>query len=135
MEIFVSFPLIASGVLYMATNKNILFFYDYFFPGYKAGGPIQSLTNLALALEREYKVSVITSAYDLHDSIQYKDITLNTWNKVSIPGSTDPINVYYSNTTLDKTAYQKIFKEASPSVVYFNNIYSSQFFRLPLQVL
>jgi len=119
----------------MVNNKNILFFYDYFFPGYKAGGPIQSLINLALALEGVYKISVITSAYDLHDSTQYKDITINTWNKVSIPGSKHPINVYYNSATLDKTAYQKILKEASPSVVYFNNIYSSQFFQLPLQAL
>jgi hypothetical protein len=116
-------------------KPEVLFFYDYFYPGYKAGGPIQSLTNLALSLQSIYMVSVVTSTRDLHSSEPYNDVTLNSWNEVVLPGSPNPINVYYADTNLDKNAYRRIFKEAKPAVVYFNNIYSGLFFRLPLQVL
>lgn len=116
-------------------KPNVLVFYDYFYPGYKAGGPIQSLTNLALALQTEYTISIVTSIRDLHSTEPYKDIISNTWNQVLLPGSANPIAVFYADTNLDSGTYQQVFKEVSPSVVYFNNIYSGQFFRLPLQVI
>ena len=43
----------------------ILIVNEYFFPAYRAGGPIQSLTNLIIALEHEIDFSVFASAYDL----------------------------------------------------------------------
>lgn len=119
----------------MTLKKTLLFFYDYFYPGYKAGGPIQSLTNLVIALEANYTISVITSAYDLHSTNAYPGITINSWNTISIPGSKNTINVFYADKSVGSVNFQQLFKEANPSVVYFNNIYSSLFFRIPLKAL
>ena len=46
----------------------LVIFYDHFYPAYKAGGPIQSITNLVLNLQDTYNLSIICSAYDLNEN-------------------------------------------------------------------
>lgn len=111
-------------------------FYDYFYPGYKAGGPVQSLVNLSLALSEQYEVNIITTAYDLNSQIWYADININKWNKITLPGSEKSINVFYSNhKNLDKKCINFLIKEVSPHVIYFNGIFSYRYFLLPLLTL
>lgn len=111
----------------------LLVLYDYFYPGYKAGGPIQSLTNLAVALAHDYNVYVITSSHDLTSHDTYSNIKVNKWTEVSLPGSNNVTNVYYADKNLDKRTYLNLFNEIKPTILYLNNIYSYSFFRLPLQ--
>ena len=49
----------------MPEKKKILIFIDWFLPGYKAGGPIQSVVNLINHLGHEYDFDVVTSNKDL----------------------------------------------------------------------
>ena len=72
-------------IVFLTDKPKILFFYDYFFPGYKAGGPVQSLTNLIGALQYDYSFSVITTAYDLLSNEPYPAINQNEWNNISLP--------------------------------------------------
>jgi glycosyltransferase involved in cell wall biosynthesis len=115
-------------------RPSILILYDYFYPGYKAGGPIQSLTNLAVALNETYSIYVITSCHDLRSTETYKDIAIDQWNEVNIPVSRNVTRVYYAGR-LNKGIYEGLFNEIKPAIVYFNNIYSYPFFRLPLQTI
>ena len=112
--------------------KSLLIFYDYFYPGYKAGGPIQSLTNLILSIEIDYEISVITSAYDLNENSPYTSILINEWNTVILPGATKPIQVLYVGKNIKRNDYKLLVLKVNPGVVYFNNIYSTTFFRVPL---
>lgn len=118
----------------MNTKLRLLILYDYFYPGYRAGGPIQSLTNLAVALQSQFEVFVITGPRDLHSTEVYSGISINQWTNTSIPGGNN-ISVYYADEIIDKERYKQLFSELKPDVVYFNNIYSRVFFRLPLQML
>lgn len=43
-------------------NKNVLILSDWFYPAYKAGGPITSLTNLVKCIEDKVNVTILTSA-------------------------------------------------------------------------
>lgn len=122
----------------MATGKvinkpSLLIVYDQFYPGFKAGGPIQSLTNLVIALEQYYKISVLTSAYDLYAPDKYPNINLNFWNEVTVSASSKPINIWYAgkNNPQVKTI-AKIIDELSPSFIYLNGIFNYRFFILPL---
>jgi hypothetical protein len=54
-------------------KKKILVLYEYFYPGFKAGGPIQSLVNLVLAMQHQYEFYVATTAYDLQTAIPYPE--------------------------------------------------------------
>ncbi len=117
----------------MAVQKSILIIYDYFFPGYKAGGPVQSLTNLIGALKNEYSFSVVTTAYDLLSEVPYDSIKLNSWNEVLIPGVQKKMKIWYAEKR-KPSIKELIFliKSADPSIIYLNGIYS---YRLFLQVL
>ena len=99
--------------------KHILISYDFFFPGYKAGGPIQSLVNLVQLLQSEYKVSIFTSAYDLNELEPYFDIKINDWNKIYLPGASAAIDVYYADTK--KIGYKEVkavIKLLNPDIIY-----------------
>lgn len=108
--------------------------YDYFYPGFRAGGPIQSLTHLAAALHKDYAIFVVTGSHDLLSKETYKNIIINDWNKVELPGNKGLINVYYADKALNKKVYLQIFNKIIPDIIYLNNIYSDLFFRLPLSV-
>lgn len=119
----------------MSDNSNLLIIYDYFYPGYKAGGPVQSLVNLAIALHSRFEVFVITSDRDLTESKTYPTIIINQWNKVKLQEENKYVFVFYSDSTIDKKSYQKVINDINPLYIYFNNIYSYHFFLLPLFAL
>ena len=77
-------------------KPGLLIFYDYFYPAYKAGGPVQSLTNLALSLQHGYAISVITGAHDLNDDRVLTNIKTNCWSEVMLPTASAVINVWYA---------------------------------------
>lgn len=120
----------------MTKKRKLLIFYDWFYPGFKAGGPIQSLTNLAIALASEFEIFVTTSAYDLNSEIPYHGVIVNAWNDVALPASSASIKVFYATKkSLTKEKVQTIFKEVLPDIVYLNGIFSYHFFLLPLVAL
>jgi glycosyltransferase involved in cell wall biosynthesis len=120
----------------LSTHKQkIIIFNDYFYPGYRGGGPIQSLTNLAVALERSYEMYVVTSIYDLQSNEPYTQYEPNTFNKVLLPGSHQEIQVYYASTAgLTIESLQTIFDDIKPAVIYLNGMFSYRFFLSPIRV-
>jgi glycosyltransferase involved in cell wall biosynthesis len=120
----------------MISRKKMLIFYDWFYPGFKAGGPIQSLTNLAVALTPNFDIYVITGACDLNSETPYDNINVNSWNTVQLNENAVPITVFYaSKKTLNKQKVGSLIREVSPSVVYLNGIFSYRYFMLPLLAL
>jgi glycosyltransferase involved in cell wall biosynthesis len=113
-------------------KKKILIFYDYFLPGFKAGGPVQSLVNMIAALGNEYDFSVITSAFDLNEKQPYPDIIFNEWNRVKIQSTTIP--VFYVLQKLDLKNLKKQVDMAAPDMIYINGMYSRSFFLQPLWI-
>ncbi len=118
------------------SKPSLLIVYDYFYPGYKAGGPIQSLTNLVIALQNHYSISVITSAYDLHSNTCYDNILINSWNALTLPGTTSPLTIWYAGkNNLNGKKIKELLLRLNPDVVYLNGIFSYRFFILPLLVI
>lgn len=117
-------------------KKRLLIFYDWFYPGFKAGGPIQSLTNLAVALTADLDIYVITGSCDLNSKIPYDNINVDGWNNVQLNENVPPITIFYSSReTLSTQKVNKLISEVSPSVVYLNGIFSYRYFLLPLLAL
>jgi hypothetical protein len=52
--------------------NRLLIFSDYYLPGFKAGGPIRSISNLCDSLKDEYEVYVVTRDRDLGSNEVYK---------------------------------------------------------------
>jgi glycosyltransferase involved in cell wall biosynthesis len=60
-------------------KPSILLFIEYFLPGQKSGGPIQSILNLILILSDSYTIHVVTRDRDYRDKKAYDGITQDEW--------------------------------------------------------
>lgn len=100
--------------------KKLLIICEYFYPGYLAGGPIQSLVNLIAALGKEYEIAVFTSAYDLGSDTSYEGYDVNTWNSVTI-GDVSCRVLYSTQPTLQQ--HRQVLQDIRPHFVYINGLY------------
>lgn len=110
------------------TKKKILVFTDWFYPGYKAGGPIQSVYNLINTLKEYYEFSVVTRNTDYMSSIPYPDVKSDTWNNMP-----NGMRIYYfSKKHLHVWNIASILKTEKYDIAYLNSMYSLAFTLLPL---
>ena len=74
-----------------ATNKKkIVVLIDWYLPGYKAGGPIQSVANIVARLKGDFDFAIITDDTDANETKPYPNIKSNEWNVLA-----DGTRVYY----------------------------------------
>ncbi len=112
----------------MQTKKTILLFIDWYLPGYKAGGPIQSCANLVDHLQEDYCFKIVTRDTDYCETKQYENVKSNQWNTIS-----SNTNVYYfSSDELNKKNIYKLIENTEFDVVYLNGIFSYLFTIIPL---
>ncbi|MBC5991628.1 glycosyltransferase [Pontibacter cellulosilyticus] len=114
----------------MALNKKrrILITIDWFVPGYKAGGPIQSCANLIAHLKDSFEFWVITRDTDYCSDTPYQGITSDCWNQLE-----ENVHVYYfSKAKLSPTSLYRVIKGVEADVFYINGVYSFYFSILPL---
>ena len=70
--------------------KKILILTQFYLPGYKAGGPIVSISNLVEELKNDFELFIITTDRDAFENKKYENITQNQWIK------NQHINLYYA---------------------------------------
>lgn len=112
-----------------SSKPNILVLTDWFVPGYKAGGPIQSVNNLVNALESAADFSILTGDKDLMSDVPYEGVSLDTW--------TDHAQHRRLYTTLERRG-ELLTKELANDrydFIYFNSFFSSGFTIKPLFAL
>lgn len=109
-------------------QPKVLICVDWFVPGYKAGGPIQSCKNLVLALKDSVDFYILTSNVDWGETQPYPDITPNVWLKFD-----QTIPIYYaSKGSLNLKKLEEIIKEVRPDVIYLNSMFSVRYTIFPL---
>jgi glycosyltransferase involved in cell wall biosynthesis len=109
--------------------KKILILVDWFAPGYKAGGPIQSCVNICAALSRQFDIYVLTTDTDHGDKIPYRGIPTGQW----INDESLQVSVYYlekKKISAKKIREQIIFINAD--TIYLNHLFSPLFVIYPL---
>ncbi len=110
-------------------KPHILICIDWFVPGYKAGGPIQTVRNFVQAMGDSFEVSVLTGDRDLHDTQPYQGIERDTWLDFA-PG----IRVCYLSPEAQKPNYiRKLIKDLKPDYLFVNSLYSLIFNIIPVQ--
>lgn len=110
-------------------KRKILLLVDWFAPGYKAGGPIQSSVNVAFALKEYYDIWVCTTDTDHGETTPYENIPANQWTSDLDPG----IKVYYARkSTLDRKQLKKLLVESDADFIYLNHLFSPLFVVYPL---
>ena len=114
----------------MQRKKKIVVLVDWYLPGYKAGGPIQSVANIVGHLKDEFDFSIITSDTDLHADEPYSSIQKDDWND-----RPDGSRVYYFSK--EKSTYnnlRKLLLEEQADVFYLNSLFSIFFTIIPLRI-
>ncbi|NLT68932.1 MAG: hypothetical protein GXX84_20290 [Acidobacteria bacterium] len=109
----------------MSNRPTILTLADYYLPGYKAGGPIQTIANIVSQLGDQFRFKIITSDRDLGDSTSYPGVELNRWitlgkAEVFYVRSADPIRVL------------RIIQSTPHDVLYLNSCFARGFSIIPM---
>lgn len=105
-------------------KKQILVCIDWFLPAYKAGGPIQSVSNMVSHLKNDFEIWIITSDSDLTGKLAL-DVKKNKWHNV------DGYHIIYVDNLFKLLlTYVSILKKID--TVYFNSMFSVKFFIIPL---
>jgi glycosyltransferase involved in cell wall biosynthesis len=105
------------------SNKRILCFLDYYTPGYKAGGPIKTISNMVNALGgNQFNFLIVTRNHDLKSDVIYDTVKTNKWQKVA-----NAIVFYTKIDYLFIIRIFKIIKKTNPDIIYLNSFFSKLF--------
>ncbi len=108
-------------------KPTLAIFVDWFSPGYKAGGPIRSVENLAHLLKDSSDIFIFTSDRDAGDDSPYPDLPTDTWTAFQ-PG----IQVWYASPRKHRIMEQEL-RKLQPDAVYLNSMFSLPFTMFPLR--
>jgi len=103
-------------------RKKVLILTNYYLPGVKGGGPIQSIGNLVDWLSDKIDFYILTSDRDVGDEEPYKNIKTNEWIQM------DRAKLFYINgreLTLPKLT--EIINNVGCDVIYLNSFFSFKF--------
>lgn len=109
-------------------RKKVLVFIDWFYPAYKAGGPIKSVYNIVQALGKSIDFLIVTSNLDSDgqpiDVITNHETTFQACNVI-----------YLDKASLNDEVYRRIFSEYKPDIIYYNSLFSKSFTITPYKLL
>ncbi len=109
-------------------RKKILVFIDWYLPGYKAGGPIQSVANIVARLKDNFEFAIITSDTDEKEIHPYSTIKSDEWNTLA-----EGTRVYYFSQQGRKfVTLKKIMLAEQADAIYLNSLFSVFFTMYPL---
>lgn len=115
----------------MAEKKRVLVVMDWYLPGYKAGGPIRSVSSMIQQLQGEIDFSIVTGDRDLGDNRPYDNIVTGVWSKAP-----DGVRICYLNSTEHVANHLRmILSEESFDFVYLNSLFSRNFTLAILEML
>ena len=65
----------------MSKISKVLVFIDWYYPAFKAGGPIRSISNMISLLSEDINFFIVTGDRDLLDKKPFKYVKFNAWIK------------------------------------------------------
>lgn len=112
-----------SGKTHEETMKNCLIVCASFYPAFKSGGPVRSITNLIELLDTKYHFDVFTADRDLGDYKPFSAINTNSWDNKYRSS-----NVFYSSHNYSLIfGYKKILSKNNYDLIYLNSFFGFRF--------
>lgn len=109
-------------------KTKILILSEWYLPGFKAGGPIQSLANFVNAFSQKIDIHIFTRNTDANDTTAYPNISPNVWVK-----NHQGIQVFYASADfLTKKNILEVIERGNYDYLYINSMYSVPFSIIPL---
>ena len=106
---------------------KILALVNFYLPGYKGGGPIQSVANMAAFLGENFRFQVITTDRDHRDSTPYPGVRPGEWQEVGRARV-----LYVAPGDLSLSQLRRILNNTEYDVLYLNSFFHPQFTIQPL---
>ena len=103
---------------------RVLVFVDYYLPGFKFGGPVRTLANMAAQMRPHYEFFIFTADRDEGDTHPYESVPHDEWI------SYERAKVYYTRDRSLRNISRQI-SEIRPDLVYLNSFFS----RVTIKVL
>ena len=108
-------------------KKTILTFCQWYYPGYKAGGPIRTIQNMVDHLGDTFNFKIITTDRDLGDKTSYNSIDIDQWNSV---GKAEVLYLSPSNRSFKD--FTRIINLIDYDILYLNSFFDPVFTIQPL---
>ena len=107
-------------------KRRILIFADYYYPGFRAGGPIRSLQELIQSLGDQFEFYVITRCHDFHDETPYNV-------PLSQPVVQGKATVYYLTGSW-QVCYHivRLIQKIQPNLIYLNSFFTEVYSFFPV---
>ena len=109
------------------TRPRVLILYDYYLPGFKAGGPIPAIANLVASLGDDFEFRIATRDRDLGDRAPYHEIAADAWQACG-KGRVQ----WLSPRRLSGLGILRLLRSVAWDVVYCNTTFSVPFTIWPL---
>lgn len=107
---------------------TVLMFIDWYLPGYKAGGPIRSCSNLVGHFKNQIRFCIVTRNTDYQETKPYKNIIPDKWTEIEAN-----VQIFYtSKKRLSINIIKKLIETTAYDTLYINGVYSFYFSILPL---
>jgi glycosyltransferase involved in cell wall biosynthesis len=102
-------------------TPRILVFCDYYLPGYKSGGGMRTIVNMAERLNHKFDFHVVTRDHDgREDFDSYTTVNINEWNEL------DNAKVFYlPKSEIKMSAIVRRIDEVKPKAIYLNSYFAT----------
>ena len=108
-------------------RPRVLVTADHYLPGFRAGGPIRTLSNLVEQLGGEYDFRIVTRDRDLGDDVPYAAVVPGRWH----PQGAALVH-YASPQDLEPAALGRLLAATPADLLYLNSFFSPRMSVLPL---
>jgi glycosyltransferase involved in cell wall biosynthesis len=109
------------------TQQRVLILCDYYLPGYLAGGPIRTLSNIVEQLGDEFEFKLLTRNNDLGGREAYAGVIPDSWSRI---GKAEVCHLAPAGRRLP--ALRRRINAAKPDLLYINSLFSYTFSIKPL---
>ena len=104
----------------------ILVFVRYYLPGYRAGGPVRSLSNLVRALDSKYDFRVVCFNRDHGSAHPYPNVVPGQWQRQG-----NALIRYAAPRELGFSFCRKMLLDTKPDMIYLNSLFDRAFSMKP----
>ena len=111
----------------MNEKREIMILLPCYLPGYKAGGPIRSISNLVALLGNEFRFKLLAMDRDRNDSAPYPGIAVGAWLRV---GNADVM--YLPCGPRGWWRLFQVLRRTTYDLLYLNSFFERRFSMFPL---
>jgi glycosyltransferase involved in cell wall biosynthesis len=110
-------------------KPSVLVFIDWYYPGFKAGGPVRSCLNMVGHMKHEFDFYIVTRNTEYTETVPYIGMEFNKW----LNGPNEERVIYLDEAHQNENFYMTLLDERDYQTVMIMGLFSNLFSILPLK--